>query len=148
MFRSLAIPAALASIAAALPALVSAQTAEELMMSRLGTTDADPVIVEAFERAAQPVTNEMRALALECWNNNSCETGTGGEITVAYADGFGENVWRRVTAMEYIQQALTYPEVGRILYTSARGDAAQAISDLRSFIAQGRRRHRHLRGCW
>ncbi len=114
----------------------SAETAEELMQSRLGTTDAGTVIAAAFERAAQPVTEELRAKALECWTNNSCDTGTGGEITVAYADGFGENVWRRVTAMEYIQQALTYPEVGRILYSSARGDAAQAISDLRSYIAQ------------
>jgi ABC-type sugar transport system substrate-binding protein len=113
-----------------------AQTADELMMSRLGTTDADPVIVEAFERAAQPVSDELRATALECWEAGSCDTGTGGDITVAYADGFGENVWRRVTAMEYMQQALTYPEIGRILYSSARGDTAQAISDLRSYIAQ------------
>lgn len=118
------------------PVAAMAQTAEELMTNRLGTTDADPVIVETFKRAAQPVTDEIRAKALECWNNNSCDTGTGGELTVAYADGFGENVWRRVTAMEYIQQALTYPEIGRILYTSARGDASQAISDMRSYIAQ------------
>lgn len=118
------------------PVAAMAQTAEELMTNRLGTTDADPVIVETFNRAAQPVTDEIRAKALECWNNNSCDTGTGGELTVAYADGFGENVWRRVTAMEYIQQALTYPEIGRILYTSARGDASQAISDMRSYIAQ------------
>ncbi|EAR51826.1 hypothetical protein OG2516_16034 [Oceanicola granulosus HTCC2516] len=136
MFKSLAIPAALACATALLPGVAAAQTAEELMQSRLGTTDAGPVIVETFERAAQPVTDEMRQKALECWNNNGCETGTGGEITVAYADGFGENVWRRVTAMEFIQQALTYPEIGEILYTSARGDAAQAISDLRSYIAQ------------
>ena len=80
------------------------------MKSRLGTTDADPVIVEAFKRAAQPVTPELRAKALECWKANACDTGTGGKITVAYADGFGENVWRRVTAMEYIQQALTHRE--------------------------------------
>lgn len=137
MKRTLAIPATMAFAAAVMPSLASAQSAEDLMMSRLGTSEANPVIVEAFERAAQPVTDEMRALALECWNNNSCDTGTGGDITVAYADGFGENVWRRVTAMEFIQQALTYPEVGEILYTSARGDAAQAISDLRSYIAQG-----------
>lgn len=120
-----------------MPNAASAQSAEDLMKSRLGTTDADPLIVEAFKRAAQPVTPELRAKALECWKANACDTGTGGKITVAYADGFGENVWRRVTAMEYIQQALTYPEVGRILYSSARGDAAQAISDLRSYIAQG-----------
>lgn len=119
------------------PGLTLAESAKDLMMSRLGTTEADPVIVDAVERASRPVTPELRAKALECWNKNSCETGTGGKISVAYADGFGENVWRRVTAMEYIQQALTYPEIGKIQYTSARGDAAKAISDLRSYIAQG-----------
>lgn len=136
MINSLKTTAACAALLAGAPLAVSAQSADDLMQSRLGTTDADPVIVETFTRAAQPVSDELRAKALECWNNNSCDTGTGGELTVAYADGFGENVWRRVTAMEYIQQALTYPEVGRILYSSARGDAAQAISDLRSYIAQ------------
>lgn len=119
------------------PGLTLAESAKDLMMSRLGTTEADPVIVDAVERASRPVTPELRAKALECWNKNSCDTGTGGKISVAYADGFGENVWRRVTAMEYIQQALTYPEIGKIQYTSARGDAAKAISDLRSYIAQG-----------
>lgn len=128
---------ALAAALIAMPGMALADTAEELMKSRLGTTDANPVIVETFKRAAMPVTDELRAKALECWNNNSCETGTGGDITVAYADGFGENVWRRVTAMEFIQQALTYPEIGKILYSSARGDSAKAISDLRSYIAQG-----------
>lgn len=127
---------AAAALAALLPVAGLAQTAEELMTSRLGTTEADPVLVEAFAHAAMPVTEELRAKALECWNNNGCDTGTGGEITVAYADGFGENVWRRVTAMEFIQQALTYPEIGQILYTSARGDASKAISDLRAYIAQ------------
>lgn len=136
MRRIVQAAAAMGLMAMASPAAF-AETAEELMTSRLGTTDADPVIVEAFARAAQPVTEELRARALECWKNNACDTGTGGPITVAYADGFGENVWRRVTAMEFIQQALTYPEVGRILYSSARGDASQAISDMRSYIAQG-----------
>jgi len=132
----------LAAMAASLmagfvPAAAFAVTADELMMSRLGTTDAGPVIVEAMKHAAEPVTPELRAKALDCWKNNGCETGTGGKISVAYADGFGENVWRRVTAMEFIQQALTYPDIGKIQYTSARSDASKAISDLRSYIAQG-----------
>jgi ABC-type sugar transport system substrate-binding protein len=128
--------AAVAVMASLLPVASLAQSAEDLMMARFGTTEADPVIMEAMSRAAQPVSEELRAKALECWTNNACDTGTGGEITVAYADGFGENVWRRVTAMEFIQQALTYPEIGQILYTSARGDATKAISDLRAYIAQ------------
>ncbi len=124
-------------IALGLPTVATAQTAEEMMMSRLGTTDVGPVFKEAFEHAAMPVTPELRAKAIECWTNNECDTGTGGKLTVAYADGFGENVWRQVTKMEFIMQALTYPEVGKIVYTSARGDTSKALSDFRAFIAQG-----------
>lgn len=126
-----------AAVAGLAPMMALADTAEDMMMSRLGTTDANPVLVEAFKHAAQPVTPELRAKALECWKNNGCETGTGGKLTVAYADGFGENVWRRVTAMEFILQALTYPEIGKIQYTSAGGDASKAISDIQAYTSQG-----------
>ena len=126
-----------AAVAAALPSLAFAEDAADLMKSRLGTTNADPVIADAFARAAKPVTPEIRAKALECWTNNACDTGTGGKIKVAYADGFGENVWRRVTAMEFIEQALTYPEIGHIQYSSARGDASKAIADIQAYTTQG-----------
>ena len=39
--------------------------------------------------------------------------------------------------MEFILQALTYPEVGEIGYTDANLDTQKAISDVRSFAAQG-----------
>ena len=128
---------AVTALVALTPAVSFADAAADMMMSRLGTTDANPVLVEAFKHAAMPVTPELRAKALECWKANSCDTGTGGKITVAYADGFGENVWRRVTAMEFIQQALTYPEIGKIKYTSAGGDASKAISDIQAYTSQG-----------
>ena len=106
------------------------------MKKALGTTEnVEPVLTEAFEHAAMPLTAEQRELALKCWKDSVCETGHG-TLTVAYADGFGENVWRRVTAMEFIAQALTYPDVKKIIYTSARGDASKAIADMRSYIAQ------------
>ncbi|MEZ5668354.1 MAG: substrate-binding domain-containing protein [Alphaproteobacteria bacterium] len=109
----------------------------DLMMSAMGTTDnIGPVVLEAFRHASEQLSPEDRELALKCWNDNDCETGRG-ELTVALADGFGENVWRRVTHMEFVMQALTYPNVGRIIYTSARGDASKAISDMRSLIVQG-----------
>jgi len=128
---------AAAACIAAMPTFAKADSGDKLMMQTVGTTDANAVLTESFRRAAMPVSDALRAKALECWNENDCDTGTGGAVTVAYADGFGENVWRRVTAMEYIQQALTYPEIGRIIYTSARGDASKAISDMRAYIAQG-----------
>ena len=39
--------------------------------------------------------------------------------------------------MEFIQQALTYPEIGHIQYSSARGDASKAIADIQAYTSQG-----------
>jgi ABC-type sugar transport system substrate-binding protein len=113
-----------------------ARDANELLIKAVGTTDGvSPVIVEAIRHAAIDLTPDQRKLALECWKNNVCETGHG-KLTVAYADGFGENVWRQVTKMEFIEQALTYPDIKKIVYTSAQFDANKAISDMRAYIAQ------------
>jgi ABC-type sugar transport system substrate-binding protein len=109
----------------------------DVLMQALGTTEDVPeVALAAFYRAGLPVDEAMAELALQCWREKVCDTGTGGEITVALADGFGENVWREITHMEMILQALTYPEIGRIIYTSAQFDTQKAIADFRSLIAQ------------
>ena len=77
------------------------------------------------------------ALALKCWKNNGCNTGTKGKLTVAYLEQFGENVYRQMSKMEFILQALTYPEVGKIIYSSAHVDFNKAFADWRAAIAQG-----------
>ena len=76
------------------------------------------------------------ALALKCWKDNNCKTGTGGKLTVAYVEGFGENTYRQMSKMEFILQALTYPQIGKIIYMSAHSDLNQAIADFKSVIAQ------------
>ena len=76
------------------------------------------------------------ALALRCWKNNGCNTGTGGKLTVAYIEQFGENVYRQMSKMEFILQALTYKDVGRIIYKSAHSDLNQGIADFKAAIAQ------------
>ena len=38
--------------------------------------------------------------------------------------------------MEFIVQALTYPNIKKIIYTSAAAMPTKAISDLRAYIAQ------------
>lgn len=109
----------------------------ELMLKALGTSDnIGPIVTETFNQAAKELSAADRELALKCWKDNVCETGRG-DLTVALADGFGENVWRQVTHMEFVMQALSYPNVKKIIYTSAQGDASKAISDMRSLIAQG-----------
>jgi ABC-type sugar transport system substrate-binding protein len=76
------------------------------------------------------------ALALKCWKNNGCSTGTGGKLTVAYIEQFGENVYRQMSRMEFILQALTYPSVGKIIYKSAHSNLTQGIADFKAAIAQ------------
>jgi ribose transport system substrate-binding protein len=75
-------------------------------------------------------------LALSCWKNNGCSTGSGGKLTVAYVEGFGENTYRQMSKMEFILQALTYPQIGKIIYRSAHSDLNQALADFKSMIAQ------------
>ena len=87
----------------------------------------------AFGRADKKVNYD---LALKCWKNNGCSTGTGGKLTVAYIEQFGENVYRQMSKMEFILQALTYPEVGKIIYSSAHSDLNQGIADFKAAIAQ------------
>ena len=77
------------------------------------------------------------ALALKCWKNNGCKTGTGGKLKVAYLEQFGENVYRQMSKMEFILQALTYPQVGEIIYSSAHVDFNKAFADWKAAIAQG-----------
>ncbi len=113
-----------------------------VLTQSVGTPDGVPQIaLAALYRAGLPVSQEMQDLAVKCWKDKICETGTGGPITIALADGFGENFWRQMTHMEFILQALTYPEIGKIIYVTAfmysTGDAARSIADFKSLVAQG-----------
>jgi len=91
------------------------------------------ISVAALGRSTKKVNYD---LALKCWKRNGCSTGTGGKLTVAYVEGFGENVFRQMSKMEFILQALTYPQIGKIIYMSAHSDLNQALSDFKSVIAQ------------
>ena len=84
-----------------------------LLVKAFGTSKNVPKpVLAAVVRAGQSFTGAKLALAMKCWKENICDTGTGGKYTVAMADGFGENVWREVTHMEFVLGALTYPEIG------------------------------------
>lgn len=91
------------------------------------------ITLAALGRATKTVNY---ALALSCWKNNGCSTGTHGKLTVAYVEGFGENTFREMSKMEFILQALTYPQIGKIIYRSAHSDLNRAIADFKSMIAQ------------
>ena len=84
------------------------------------------IALAAFGRASRKVNY---SLALKCWKNDGCKTGTGGKLTVAYVEPFGENVYRHISKMEFILQALTYKSIGKIIYRTAHSDLNQALAD-------------------
>jgi ABC-type sugar transport system substrate-binding protein len=90
-----------------------------------------------LERASQPLSEEKMDIAFECWSSLRCEVPGGGDMVLGIADGFGDNTWRKFSFMEAILQALTYPEIGEIIYTNASGDLATMQTNVRSLSAQG-----------
>jgi ribose transport system substrate-binding protein len=59
------------------------------------------------------------------------------EITLALADGFGDNNWRKITRAEAEAEAAECPAVKEVIYTDGQGNTQKAISDLEGLTAQG-----------
>ncbi len=99
------------------------------------------IVLAAIARADQDLDQATIDKAMECWSNQECDTGSGGELVMGYADGGGDtvNVWRGVSHMEAILQALTYPEIGRIVSTAADFNADPEVhaNDIRFLIQSG-----------
>ncbi len=99
------------------------------------------IILASIARADQDVDQATLDKAMECWTNQECDTGSGGELVMGYADGGGNtvNVWRGVSHMEAILQALTYPEIGTIVSTAANFDPDPAVHEngIRFLVQRG-----------
>jgi ABC-type sugar transport system substrate-binding protein len=120
---------------------ITDEQGQEMANLAFGTTDVsldslDPVVQEALKRAAIELTPEQKDKAFECWKATTCEVGDG-DITLGIADGFGGNLWRKVAKMEIILQAMTYPEIGKIIFTDANADLPTFLSNVRSLSSQG-----------
>ena len=101
--------------------------------------DTPEIVLASIARADQDLDQATIDTALDCWNNVECETGSGGEMIMGVADGGRGNVWREVTHMEAILQALTYPEIGTIVSRDAQWDEDPAVAeaDIRFLIQRG-----------
>lgn len=99
------------------------------------------IITSAIARVEQDLDQATIDKAMDCFNNQECQTGSGGELVMGYADGGGDtvNVWRAVSHMEAILQALTYPEIGTIVSTESNFDPDPAVhaNDIRFLISRG-----------
>jgi len=101
--------------------------------------DVPDIILASIARANQDLDQATLDKAMECWSATKCDTGSGGDLTMGYADGGGLNVWRQVTRMEAILQALTYPEIGKMMFRDAQWstDPAVAAGDIEFLIQAG-----------
>jgi ribose transport system substrate-binding protein len=57
-------------------------------------------------------------------------------LTVALADGFGGNSWRKITRKLFEVDAAKCPNIKKVIYTDAQNDPQKAISDINSLVAQ------------
>ncbi|HVR79146.1 MAG TPA: substrate-binding domain-containing protein [Acidimicrobiia bacterium] len=112
-----------------------------LVEKALGPVGEVPdVVLASIARASQDLDQATIDKAIECYTNAvECDTGTGGDVIMGYADGGGLNVWRQVTRMEAILQALTYPEIGTIVMRDAQwsADPAVPIGDINFMVERG-----------
>src|SRR4051812_28293869 len=117
-------------------ATVQATIDKAMLTDTVKLADLDPTVQDAFRHASVELTDDQLAKAYECWTGTSCDIGDG-DVTLGIAEAYGQNQWRKISKMEVILQALTYPEIGKIIYTDAQGDLAKFQSNVRSLAAQG-----------
>ena len=107
----------------------------------LSAEDSWNIVLASIARADQDLDQATIDKAMECWSNQECQTGNSGTLVMGYADGGGDtvNVWRAVSHMEAILQALTYDEIGTIVSTAADFNADPAVhaNDIRFLIQRG-----------
>ena len=110
---------------------------DKVFQTEMDPADVHPLIVEALARSTQELTPAQLDTAYECWRGSDCTVPGGGEDVLAIVDAFGGNTWRRISKMEAILQAMTYPEIGRIISSDANFDLPTYQSQVRGAVAQG-----------
>jgi ribose transport system substrate-binding protein len=122
MFLTFKLGAAATASAVAALALSSCSTGAPAMEGQ----DSGPV--DGQEVGAVGTQDQIEDISRYCGD---------GPLTVALADGFGGNSWRKITRAVFEAEAAKCPNIEKVLYTDAQGDTQKAISDVNSLVAQG-----------
>jgi ABC-type sugar transport system substrate-binding protein len=113
------------------------QTAiKRIFLDDIPVSDVPPVVADTLAVGSTPLTAEQTALLKKCLSQTSCETGHG-TLTVGINADFTNNPWWAVRRAEATAQAIAYPQVKKIIFTtSTAGNVAEMLANLRSLIAQ------------
>ena len=113
-----------------------AATIRRALFDDVPVADLDPVMANTMAVASVPLTDEQNALLATCMSQASCDTGHG-TLTIGINADAANNPWWNIRRAEATAQAIAYPQVKRIIYTSSpTGDIAEVLANLRSLIAQ------------
>jgi ribose transport system substrate-binding protein len=103
--------------------------------SEPSSAEEEPAAETGNGGESEPETSEGEA---ETASNGGTPSWCGEkEITLALADGFGDNNWRKITRAEAEAEAKECPSVTEVIYTDGQGNTQKAISDLEGLTAQG-----------
>lgn len=109
---------------------------KRVILADVPVANLPPVVADTLAVASIPLTDEQTAKLKECLSQTSCETGHG-TLTVGINADFTNNPWWSVRRAEATAQALAYPQVKKIVFTtSTKGDVAEVLANLRSLVAQ------------
>jgi ABC-type sugar transport system substrate-binding protein len=95
-----------------------------------------PAVKQALTTASIPLTKAQAKKAIQCWKATSCKLGSG-KYTIAMDTGYYVNTWRAFAKMNVIIQALHYPNIGKFIFTDAKGSLSTFESNIRETVAQG-----------
>jgi ribose transport system substrate-binding protein len=101
------------------------------------SSSEEPAGSEEPASGGEPAESESSEGESETTSNGTPSWCGEKEITLALADGFGDNNWRKITRAEAEAEAKECPNVKEFIYTDGQGNTQKAISDLEGLTAQG-----------
>lgn len=96
----------------------------------------NPIVLAALDRAGGSYTPAQIAKAYACSKTSTCTIGSGKD-TIAILDGNGADLWRVITHAAIALEAMSYPQIGTIIYDNANGSLQTMQADMHSLIARG-----------
>lgn len=113
-----------------------ATTIRKALLADVPISGLDPVVADTLAAASIPLTPEQNKLLDTCLRQSSCDTGRG-TLTIGIDASAANNPWWNIRRAEATAQAIAYPQVKRIIYTSsANGNIAEVLANIRSLITQ------------
>jgi ribose transport system substrate-binding protein len=114
---------------------VTTKIADAQFIKLMGTAQVDPLVARSMNRASVNFTDAQKATAVKIFKGSGGDTGSGGKLVLGISEG-ANNAFAKATFMEGILQAMSYPAIGKVIYTNSNYDNQKQISDMQTLISQ------------